>query len=186
MKSIETKPGIGSQFPEHASVPVQHYEAFMWMVHTRDFPDDHVARQRKVDVEPTLARQQARSWATDDPITVQRALCGQLNLVLRTSLRALNAPINYDEALNSGQDVVMHRYLIDTIGPLAIRSITQDSLFEKNSTLKQLGNPFENKLVLGFFWKLQKPNTSRIGKVKLPPPELITPGYTFGLASNKS
>ncbi len=184
MNSAKPRLTIREQLAEHAYSPCLAYDGYVWMVHTRDHPVDSAELQERKDVERLLAAKRANDWATASPTHVRKTLCGQLNLVLKRSLVATDITPDYTEALNSGKDTVMKLYLTDVVGQLVMSRVADDPWLSQNPEITNLRNPFENTDILAFFWRLQnRAGTARLGGVKLPPDELIIPGYRFLSAS---
>lgn len=170
--------GLGKRIAEQAAMPVVAYDAYVWMVHTHDHPEDFVAMQERLEVDHPLATQRAEAWASADRKQTAQTLYSQLNLVLRLTLDATDMTRDYNEAVQTGYNTVVGSYLVGIVGPLAMQGIKTEDWFQKNQPIQNLRNPFESSQVLQFCWERQaNRSTAILGRVTLPPYELVAPGY---------
>lgn len=178
MKPQLERRSIGASLAEKAGPAVTHYDMYVWMVHTHDFPEDRREGEEMFGTDPSMIEQRLAEWAGASRQRVAIALGGQLNLVLKATLQATQITPNYEEALQTGYESVAGAYLTQIVGPLAMKDIKREAWYRNNERLALLRNPFESRELREFLWRRQELGSTAIkGRVKLPSYELFVPGY---------
>lgn len=172
---------------QKAHVSVGAYEAYLWLLHGLDYPEDYEASLQAAAsayedpgfveaAHAAMSSQDAAARVRDNLVFILRSAQSELDFskLLPGPVRQARF-IGYEEAQSRNLVDVLRLYLVDIVGNLAVQQVADEDWWQKNTNLQRLGNPFDDHEVLRAVWRYaDKKSHRQINQMGL---DKLAPGY---------
>lgn len=150
----------------------------VWTLHLADFPEDQGIVDREYEVDPEITRYKQSELLGLTVEGLNRMLLVRNDLIVARAVTETNLRLDFWRT-KEAEVRSLQSYLVDLVGPLAMKEVLRESWARKNPELKTLRSSFENREILELALKRQVDRRlgRDLGKTSML--ALLAPGYRF-------